>query len=223
MTVWRSMKVFGLAAGLALASAGAGERVAAAQDREEAARARPFTPRWAAPQLDLSPAGGPPGTSVVIRARGAEFSEVAEAYYGSLPMRILRRDDEELIVRIPPSATRDQFIYVVDRVGRARTIRAFSLDEPGRPYRDWRDPYHAPWSDEDEYDPYGDRYDDRYDREVPHDVDPYAEPYDDPYAEPYDDPYRYGDPYDTRPWGRWDSYQDRGTRHRPGNVQPWQP
>ena len=210
MTGWRpmnAMKTVVVAAGLAMASAGAGERVAAAQDREEAARARPFTPRWAAPQLELSPRGGPPGTAVAIRARGAEFSEVAEAYYGSLPMRILRREDDELVVRIPYSAARDQFIYVVDRVGRARTIRAFSLDEPGRPYRD---PYRAPWLDEDDYDPY-----DPYDAYDPYEVDPYDD-------EPYDE-YRYGDPYDTRPWGRWDSYEDRGTRHRPGNVQPWQP
>src|SRR5690606_32111592 len=89
-------------------------------------RAPPFTPRWAAPLLDVYPPGGPPGTRV--RITGAEFGRRTNVYYGDRPMRILRVDDDGIVAVIPRGAWEPEFIYVVDRTGRARTGYRFDLD-----------------------------------------------------------------------------------------------
>src|SRR5262245_48723815 len=79
----------------------------------------PFTPEWAAPQLDMSPRIGPPGTEIYIF--GTRFHADVGVFYGDLPMPILERGKRYIIAVIPPHPRRDDFIYVVDNTGRART------------------------------------------------------------------------------------------------------
>lgn len=164
--------------------------------------APPFTPAWAAPQLEVSPGIGPPGTEVEIS--GAKFHRGVQAFYGDRPMPIIARDERHLVAVIPARVGGDDYIYVVDNTGRARTAYPFELAatpyyqpyerRPVSPYDRYEDyPY-----DRSRYDPY-DRYDhtpydpyDRYDR-TPHD------PYD-RYDEWYDDRYN-GVPPDN--YDRW--------------------
>lgn len=107
--------------------------------------AQPFTPEWAAPLLYVDPPSGPPGTTV--RIGGARFHRGVRVFYGDQPMEILERGDRYVIAVIPPYARGDDFIYVVDNTGRARTEIPFEVaprwrySRPG-PYS--RYPYSRP-------------------------------------------------------------------------------
>ncbi|MBA3538903.1 MAG: IPT/TIG domain-containing protein [Deltaproteobacteria bacterium] len=128
----RSLKI--LAALATLALVGATPLVADADDRGR--YAPPFTPQWAAPQLDLSPEVGGAGTQVVIR--GTRFHKDVGVYFGDQPMPIIERGDRYLVAVIPPYARGDDYIYVVDNTGRARTFAPFQVVRHG-PYRYYRD------------------------------------------------------------------------------------
>jgi hypothetical protein len=132
-----------LAAGLAILALGVS---APADAQRRADRVRPFTPAWAAPQLDVYPHAGRPGERVVIS--GARFGRGARVYYGHQPMRVLEREERRIVAVIPRGARGDRFIYVVDRTGRARTFQLFALHRRG----DYYDHY------DDDYDPYDDRW-----------------------------------------------------------------
>jgi hypothetical protein len=118
--------------------------VAQADDR--AARyAQPFTPAWAAPQLDITPPGGPAGTQVQIS--GANFHDDVRVFYGDQPMPIVERGRKYIVATIPWNVRGDDFIYVVDSTGRARTFAAFDLIRTPR-YRSgprYREPGYGPY------------------------------------------------------------------------------
>lgn len=133
---------------------------ALAQHDHRGRGARPFTPAWAGPQLDVSPSSGPPGTRV--RISGAKFHENVEVYYGDVPMQILRVGGRDIDAVIPPDVRGDHFIYVIDNTGRARTSYRFDLQ---------RGPYRRP-------------YERRYEHERPYNR-PEAEPRYQPQPEPW--------------------------------------
>jgi hypothetical protein len=82
------------------------------------------------PVLEARPARGEPGTRVLLSGR--RFARDATPYYGNQRMRVLRRGERFILAEIPRRAGRDQFIYVVDRRGQARTARRFELFSPRR-------------------------------------------------------------------------------------------
>jgi hypothetical protein len=92
----------------------------------------PFTPEWAAPQLDAVPYGGPPGTEIEIG--GHKFHRAVRAFYGDRPMLIVARGKDYIVAVIPQYVRHDDFIYVVDETGRARTRYVFDVF-PRRHYR----------------------------------------------------------------------------------------
>ncbi len=156
--------------------------------------AAPFTPAWAAPQLDDNPGIGPPGTEVEIS--GSKFHRGVRVFYGDRPMQIIARDERHILAVIPPYVRNDDYIYVVDNTGRART--AFPFEVGADPYSRRYEP--RPLS------PY-----DRYERR------PY-DPYDRTPYDPYD---RYDhtphDPYDQ--YDEW--YDDRFNGVPPDNYDRW--
>jgi hypothetical protein len=85
----------------------------------------PFTPEWAAPQLDASPYGGPPGTEVEIS--GHKFNSLVRVFYGDQPMFIVQRGKDFIVAVIPQYVRHDDFIYVMDSTGRARTRLPFDV------------------------------------------------------------------------------------------------
>lgn len=85
----------------------------------------PFTPAWAAPQLIADPPAAPPGTAV--RISGAKFHRYVQAFYGDQPMQVLEVGDRYLVAVIPYHVRHEDFIYVVDNTGRARTAEPFAL------------------------------------------------------------------------------------------------
>ncbi len=87
--------------------------------------AEPFTPAWAAPVLDVYPAGGPPGTPVEIV--GAKFHRSVQVFFGDQPMQIIELGRRHIVAVIPPYARATDFIYVVDNTGRARTVVPFDV------------------------------------------------------------------------------------------------
>jgi hypothetical protein len=120
------VRPFAIAAVLSCALAGA-----ASADRGRYYYAPPFTPQWAAPQLDVRPEVGPPGTRVQIT--GVRFHDNVRLFYGNQPMPILELGRRHAIAVIPPNARGDDFIYVVDSTGRARSFVPFDVTR--RPYR----------------------------------------------------------------------------------------
>lgn len=114
----RRFIVAALASIALLESAGA----ARADDRPYAV---PFTPEWAAPQLEARPYGGPPGSQVQIS--GAKFHQAVRVFYGDQPMPIVARGKRYVIAIIPRYVRHDDFIYVVDNTGRARTRVPFDV------------------------------------------------------------------------------------------------
>jgi hypothetical protein len=96
--------------------------IAHADDRRWAI---PFTPEWAAPQLDARPYGGPPGTEVEIF--GHKLSRAVRVFYGDQPMFIVERGKDYVIAVVPQYVRHDDFIYVTDSTGRARTRFAFDV------------------------------------------------------------------------------------------------
>jgi hypothetical protein len=95
--------------------------------------AQPFTPAWAAPQLQIRPAGGPPGTQIEIS--GVTFHDDVRVFYGDRPMAIVEGGRRHVVAVIPPGARGDDFIYVVDVTGRARSVVPFDVVRPRhRPY-----------------------------------------------------------------------------------------
>lgn len=112
--------------------------VLAAAPAAQAGRGRhyyapPFTPEWAAPQLDIRPEFGPPGTQVQIR--GVTFHDNVRFFYGGQPMTILEVGRKHAIAVIPPNVRGDDFIYVVDSTGRARSFEPFDVIRPSYRYR----------------------------------------------------------------------------------------
>lgn len=112
----------------------------------------PFTPAWANPQLHVFPDGGPGGTEVQIR--GAKFHDGLRVFYGDRPMRILDASDRHIVAMIPWDVRHDDYIYVVDRTGRARTVVPFAVHRPrsryydrppGRSYERSPSPYYRAW------------------------------------------------------------------------------
>jgi hypothetical protein len=93
----------------------------------------PFTPEWAAPQLDVIPYGGPPGTEVQIS--GHTFHRTVRVFYGDWPMPIVQRGKSYIIAVIPQYVRHDDFIYVVDSTGRART--RYPFDVVARRHEHW--------------------------------------------------------------------------------------
>ena len=77
---------------------------------------------------DFSPTGGEPGTKVKIRGSG--FSADAKVFYGTQPLRILKRRGQHgshvLVVKIPDGVA-DQAFTVRTRGGDAMTARAFQV------------------------------------------------------------------------------------------------
>ena len=127
-------------AGAIVATLGVG--AAEAQRYRPSDYAPPFTPAWAAPQLVVIPEVGPPGTEVQIS--GARFHRGVQVFYGDRPMEIVAIGRRHIIAVIPWRVRHDEFIYVVDNTGRARTHIPFAIDRRGRPYGRapyYRDPY----------------------------------------------------------------------------------
>jgi hypothetical protein len=87
--------------------------------------AEPFTPQWAAPMLDVYPAGGPPGTRIEIR--GSKFHRSAQVFLGDQPMPIVAFGDRFIVAVVPRYVRGDDFIYVVDGTGRARSFVPFDV------------------------------------------------------------------------------------------------
>jgi hypothetical protein len=120
--------------------------VAQADDRSR--YAEPFTPAWAAPQLEMYPEVGPPGTQVQIS--GAKFHRDVEVFLGDQPMPIIERGGKYIVAVIPRYARGDDYIYVVDNTGRARTAVPFDVIRSPR-YRGprydprYRDPRYRRW------------------------------------------------------------------------------
>lgn len=85
----------------------------------------PFTPEWAAPQLDALPYGGPPGTEIQIG--GHKFHRYVRVFYGDQPMAIVDRGKDYIVAVIPQYVRHDDYIYVVDETGRARTRYVFDV------------------------------------------------------------------------------------------------
>jgi len=85
----------------------------------------PFTPEWAAPQLDAFPISGPPGTEVQIG--GHKFHRDVAAFFGDQPMTTTGRGKAYIVAFIPQVWGHDDFIYVVDETGRARTRYVFDV------------------------------------------------------------------------------------------------
>ncbi|MBS1120710.1 MAG: hypothetical protein H6Q90_2938 [Deltaproteobacteria bacterium] len=121
------MRYIEIIAVLSLAMLGA-TPVAQADDRGR--YAPPFTPAWAAPQLGVDPPGGPAGTRV--RITGANFHRTVRVFFGDQPMPILERGRGYIVAMIPWHVRRDDFIYVVDSTGRARTVAPFDVIRPRR-------------------------------------------------------------------------------------------
>lgn len=94
--------------------------------------APPFSPAWAAPQLVADPPVAPPGTAV--RISGAKFHRDVQAFYGDIPMQVLEVGDRYLVAVIPHHVHHEDFIYVVDNTGRARTAEPFALVHRHRRY-----------------------------------------------------------------------------------------
>lgn len=117
------MRPFAVAAVLSCALAGIGSDASA--DRGRRYYAPPFTPEWAAPQLEVRPEGGPPGTRVQIT--GVTFHDHVRLFYGGQPMPILEVGRKHAIAVIPPNARGDDFIYVIDNTGRARSFVPFDV------------------------------------------------------------------------------------------------
>lgn len=88
----------------------------------------PFTPYWAAPQLEVYPAIGPPGSRVEIT--GSKFHRGLQVFYGDRPMQILAVGNRAIVAVIPPGARGDDYIYVTDITGRARTKLPFAVERP---------------------------------------------------------------------------------------------
>jgi hypothetical protein len=163
-------------------------------------RARPFSPQWAAPQLEVQPRGGPPGTPVRITGEGVGGADV-RAYYGDRRMEILRRGDDTLVAEIPAGVRGDDFIYVVGDGGRARTVERYDLQSRFRD-QDRRSRYYdQPWESE-RYQPWESEDYDRYDRRDL--TDPDERFWEDRYER------RYDRPYDRTPYDRSDRPSDRG-------------
>ncbi len=87
--------------------------------------APPFTPAWAAPQLEVRPPVGPPGTQIEIS--GVKFHSGVRVFYGDVPMPILEVGRRYVVAVIPPGVRGDNFIYVVDNTGRARSVVPFDV------------------------------------------------------------------------------------------------
>lgn len=104
-------------------AAAAGTNVAQAD--KPADYAPPFTPMWAAPQLTADPPVGGPGT--VIQIYGAKFHRQVQAFYGNQPMQVIEVGDRYILAVIPQYVRHEDFIYVVDSTGRARTSEPFAL------------------------------------------------------------------------------------------------
>src|SRR5690606_18438090 len=106
-------------------------------------------------QLHVEPPDGPPGTWVLIT--GADFDRDAQVFYGDVPMPVVEVD-EGRIVAIVPQVRGDDFIYVVDDTGRARTAVPFGMhrgrydrtdrfhppEDRGWPLH-WDRPHDVPW------------------------------------------------------------------------------
>lgn len=116
---------------VALAVAGAAP---AAADRYPRSYAPPFTPDWAAPQLVVIPEVGTPGMQVEIQIPGKRFHRGVQVFYGDRPMQVLGVHKHTILAVIPWRAHRDDFIYVVDPTGRARTTIPFTLARPPSRY-----------------------------------------------------------------------------------------
>lgn len=146
----------------AAAAALAFSSTASAQDRY-ADRAVPFTPGWAAPQLEVTPWSAVPGEPVQVSGPGMGGDEV-RVYYGDQRMRVIRRGDDSVVAIIPRDARGDRFIYAVGDTGRARTIDRIDLNRQAS-YRD-RDRYERSEHDRFDRDEWRDhrgarRFDDR--------------------------------------------------------------
>jgi len=87
--------------------------------------AEPFTPAWAAPMLEVYPEGGPPGTEVEIR--GSKFHRSVQVFLGDQPMPIIAFGDRFIVAVVPRYVRGDDYIYVVDRTGRARSFVPFDV------------------------------------------------------------------------------------------------
>jgi hypothetical protein len=85
----------------------------------------PFTPEWAAPQLDVIPYGGPPGTTVEIT--GHRFHKAVRVFYGDQPIPIVDHGKNYIVAVIPRYVRHDDFLYVIDSTGRARTRLPFDV------------------------------------------------------------------------------------------------
>lgn len=124
------MRFFPIILALALAAAPAGA------DRYPRSYAPPFTPEWAAPQLIVIPEVGPPGTQIEIQIPGKKLHGMPQVFYGDRPMQVLGVTRHTILAVIPWRVNRDDFIYIVDPTGRARTTVPFTLARPpGRYYR----------------------------------------------------------------------------------------
>jgi hypothetical protein len=88
--------------------------------------APPFTPAWAAPQLGVEPQVGRPGTQVHIF--GAKFHAGLQVFFGDHPMPIVAANKREIIAMVPWNAHGQDFIYVTDNTGRARTSFPFAVE-----------------------------------------------------------------------------------------------
>lgn len=107
--------------------------LAAPAARADDRYASPFTPAWAAPQLSVTPEDGAPGTEVVIR--GAKFHDGVSVYLGDVPMQIVRSTEREIVAVVPYGIRRDDYIYVIDPTGRARTAQLFRVWSRPPPFR----------------------------------------------------------------------------------------
>ena len=90
--------------------------------------APPFTPMWAAPQLGAEPRAGAPGS--YVRIYGATFHRYVQVFYGDQRMQIVEVGKRYIIAKIPWHVRHDDFIYVIDSTGRARTAEPFALYRP---------------------------------------------------------------------------------------------
>jgi hypothetical protein len=82
------------------------------------------------------PEVGAPGTQVEIQIPGKRFHKNAvQVFYGDRPMQILGVTRHSILAIIPWRAHRDDFIYLVDPSGRARTTIPFTLARPPGGYR----------------------------------------------------------------------------------------
>ncbi len=119
------MRYFLMALALALVAA-----PAAADRYPRSYDAQPFTPDWAAPQAVAIPEVGAPGTQVEIQIPRKKFHGNVQVFYGDRPMQILGVNRHSILAVIPWRAYRDDFIYIVDSTGRARTTVPFTLARP---------------------------------------------------------------------------------------------